>query len=121
MHGTALPRDYRRCHWRPSTRTSKAEPDLAVELDRDGQVVAQQYLALRHRAPDTNVSPANEDEFTDLSDEAPLPVPLDVSQARPAKACECPDAIGHDGACVLCGHALPEADRYPKRPRAALA
>lgn len=77
----------------------RAEPDLALELDADGQVVAAQYLDLAH--------PADEDEFGDLADdEAPLPEPLDMSQARPAKVCECPAPWGDDGTCGICGHAL---------------
>ena len=80
----------------------RAEPDLALELDRAGQVVAAQYLELRHRE-------VEDDELSDFGDEQPLPPPLDLADARPAPRCECGDeAIGHEGSCVRCGRALPD-------------
>lgn len=77
--------------------TGAATPDLAVELDADGRIVGSQYLELRHR---------DNDEFSDLGDEQPLPPPEDVRDARPAKLCECPAPFGHDGHCVRCGRTL---------------
>lgn len=76
------------------------EPDLALELDRDGQVLASQFLDLRHRDDE-------DDEFSDLGDEEPLPDRLDLSHARPAKRCECPEPFGDGGLCLRCGHTLP--------------
>ena len=74
------------------------EPDLAVELDGDGRVVASQFLELAH--PD-------DDGLDDLSDERPLPPPVDVSRARPAPTCGCPDAIVDEGYCTRCGRSRP--------------
>ena len=52
---------------------------------------------------------------SDLSEELPLPPPIDVRDARPAPVRECSDAIGHAGAYVLCGHVLREdAGAFPK-------
>jgi hypothetical protein len=79
----------------------QAEPDLALELDRDGNIVARQFLDLAPQEPD--------EEFSDLGDEEPLPPPLDLSHARPAKVCGCADPLADDGACTWCGHVLPEA------------
>jgi hypothetical protein len=81
----------------------RAAPDLALELDRDGQVIATQYLDLRHRDDE-------DDGLADLADvEEPVPVPVDVSQARPAKPCSCTDPFAHDGFCARCGRTLREA------------
>jgi hypothetical protein len=89
----------------------RAEPDLALELDRDGQVVASQFLDLAHRdEPD--------DELADLSDEQRLPEPVDVRHARAAKRCECDDPFAHEGFCARCGRSLPaEAVEPPSRVR----
>jgi hypothetical protein len=84
----------------------QAEPDLALELDRDGNILARQFLDLTHQEP--------EDEFADLADEQPLPPPLDVSHARPAQVCGCGDPLADDGVCTWCGHVLPmEAEAVP--------
>jgi hypothetical protein len=49
-------------------------PNLALELDRDGDVIAKQVLTL-HQDPD-------DDGRGDFGDEQPLPEPVDT--ARPA-------------------------------------
>ena len=79
------------------------QPNLCLELDGDGAVIARQALSL-HRQD-------GEDGFEDFSDEEPLPPPVDVRDARPAPRCTCPSPR-HDGdseTCLLCGHLLPEA------------
>ena len=52
------------------------------------------------------------DDFSDLSEERPLPDPIDLSQARPAPRCECPEAL-YDAEdpynCLVCGRLLPGA------------
>lgn len=50
-------------------------------------------------------------ESDDLSDlivpERPLPDPIDISQAWPARRCECGDrAVVEDDSCVRCGYLL---------------
>jgi hypothetical protein len=79
---------------------AQAEPDLAFELDSAGNIVARQFLDLAHPYD-------REDELSDLSDEEPLPPPIDVSHARPAKVCEGDDPLADDGVCTWCGHVLP--------------
>jgi hypothetical protein len=76
----------------------QSQPDLALELDRDGNIVARQFLDLAHQEPD--------DGFADFGEEEPLPPPVDVSQARPAPLCECPDPFADDGFCARCGRTL---------------
>jgi hypothetical protein len=78
----------------------QSQPDLALELDRDGEIVARQFLPLRHQDPD--------DEFSDLGDEEPLPPPLDLSHAKPAAVCECDGPLADNGVCARCGLSLPE-------------
>jgi hypothetical protein len=79
--------------------THGARPDLALELDHDGNVVARQYLDLAHQDHD--------DGLDDFGDEQELPYPVDLRHARPAPQCECPDALGDDGLCHRCGRTLP--------------
>lgn len=76
-------------------------PNLALELDGDGEVIARQVLSLRRR---------DEDDLDDFSEEEPLPPPLDVSHARPAKVCECTDPLADAGVCTWCGHVLLPVD-----------
>jgi hypothetical protein len=76
-------------------------PNLALELDGEGEVIARQVLSLRRDGED--------DGLDDFGDEQPLPYPIDVSQARPARLCECPAPRHDDGICGVCGHNLPEA------------
>jgi hypothetical protein len=74
-------------------------PNLALELDRDGEVIARQVLSLRRQEP--------EDEF---SEEEPLVYVDPYSEgAKPAPRCECPSPRADDGTCGVCGHSLPEA------------
>ena len=74
-------------------------PNLALELDQDGEVIARQVLSLHRRDAD--------DGLEDFGEEQPLPGPVDLSHARPAPVCECGDhALGHEGSCVVCGRAL---------------
>jgi hypothetical protein len=81
-------------------------PNLALELDQDGEVIAKQVLSLRH--PD-------EDEFADLGEEEPQPDPIDMRNARPAPVCDCPKPRHDDGNCGICGRSLPaEALRVPE-------
>jgi hypothetical protein len=75
-------------------------PNLALELDENGDVIAKQVLTLHRRDA--------EDEFADLGDEQELPPPVDLRDARPAPRCECPGARTDDGiTCCVCGHLLP--------------
>lgn len=48
------------------------------------------------------------DDLSDLSEERPLPDPVDLSEARPAPRCQCPTPLADDGTCARCGHDLPE-------------
>jgi len=41
-----------------------------------------------------------------LGDEEPLPDPVDVRHARPAKRCECVEPFADDGLCLRCGHSV---------------
>jgi hypothetical protein len=74
-------------------------PNLALELDQDGAVIAKQVLSLRR--------PDDEDPCGDLGDERELPPPIDLRHARPAPRCECADPRVDDGTCAICGHDLP--------------
>jgi hypothetical protein len=80
----------------------QSQPDLALELDRDGQVVARQVLDLTR--------PDEDDEFSDLAEEEQGVVYVDpfAEGARPAPLCGCPDPFGHDGTCARCGRTLRE-------------
>jgi hypothetical protein len=80
--------------------TRGGEPDLALELDPDGKIVARQFLDLAHREPD---------ELDDLGEEERLPYPVDLSHARPAPLCECPESRADDGTCGRCGRSLTRA------------
>jgi hypothetical protein len=57
-------------------------PNLALELDRDGDVIAKQVLTLHQDHDD--------DGRGDFGDEQPLPEPVDIRHARPALRCTCP-------------------------------
>jgi hypothetical protein len=48
------------------------------------------------------------DDLSDLSEERPLPDPVDLSEARPAPRCQCPTPLADDGTCARCGHDLPQ-------------
>jgi hypothetical protein len=83
------------------SRGGQSQPDLALELDRDGEVIAKQVLTL-HRVDD--------DGLEDFSDEEPLAYVDAFSEgARQAPRCECPDGYADGGTCGRCGHDLPEA------------
>ena len=76
------------------------EPDLALELGPDGEILARQFLSLRHQDA--------EDPCADFSEEEELPDAVDLSHARPAPRCSCPHPR-HDGSgetCSICGHGL---------------
>jgi hypothetical protein len=47
------------------------------------------------------------DDLSDLSEERPLPDPVDLAEARPAPRCQCPTPLADDGTCARCGHDLP--------------
>jgi hypothetical protein len=47
------------------------------------------------------------DDLSDLSEERPLPDPVDLSEARPASRCQCPTPLADAGTCARCGHDLP--------------
>jgi hypothetical protein len=51
----------------------------------------------------------DDDGLDDLSEERPLPPPVDARNARPAPLCECEEPLFDDGGCSRCGHDLPEA------------
>jgi hypothetical protein len=74
------------------------EPDLALELDAHGQVVARQFLELAHRDDD--------DPCADFGEEQELPSPVDLSHARPGQRCTCPSPRNDDGTCGICGHVV---------------
>jgi hypothetical protein len=80
--------------------TRGSEPDLAPELDAAGNGIARRFRDLAHRDD-------GEDDLSDLSDERPLPDPIDISKARPAPRCECLVPRRHDGfTCGICGWTL---------------
>jgi hypothetical protein len=59
-------------------------PNLALELDGDGEVIARQVLSLRRRD-------GEDDELDDFSEEEPLVYVDAFSEgARPAPMCQCP-------------------------------
>jgi hypothetical protein len=78
--------------------TRGGEPDLALELDEAGNIVARQHLDLAHRG---------EDPCEDFGDEQELPPPVDVRDARPALRCTCPSPRADEETCGRCGHLLP--------------
>ena len=47
------------------------------------------------------------DDISDLSEERPLPDPVDLSEARLAPRCKCPTPLADNGTCARCGHDLP--------------
>lgn len=83
-------------------------PNLALELNGDGEVIARQVLSL-HRPDD--------DGLDDLGEEEPLPEPVDVRNARPAKRCGCPEPRRDGETCCICGRSLP-ADAVTVTPAA---
>jgi hypothetical protein len=77
-------------------------PNLALELDGDGEVIARQVLSLRRREAE------EDDGFEDFGEEEPLAYLNPYSEgARPAKVCECPVPRHDDGTCGICGHVVP--------------
>jgi len=50
---------------------------------------------------------AHGDDLSDLSEERPLPDPMDLSFARPAKRCDCPVPRRDEDTCHRCGRTLP--------------
>jgi hypothetical protein len=74
-------------------------PNLALELDGEGEVIARQVLSL-HRCD-------VDDGAEDFGEEEPLPPPVDVRDARPAKRCECDEPFGDEDVCLRCGRSLP--------------
>jgi len=76
-------------------------PNLALELDRDGEVIAKPVLSLAcHDAED--------DEYSDLAEEEEPLVWVDpyAEGARLAKTFECHEPFAHDGLSARCGRTL---------------
>jgi hypothetical protein len=54
-----------------------------------------------------NQSLSDPDYLSDLSDERPLPDPVELSEALPAKSCDCPEPRRNEDTCHRCGRSLP--------------
>jgi hypothetical protein len=59
-------------------------------------------------------------DTADLSDEQPLPDPIDLSETRPARPCDCRRPLADDGTCARCGHDLPDSG-YSRKANVACA
>jgi hypothetical protein len=97
---------------RPEWTCCDGSPNLTLELDGDGEVIARQVLTLHRRDDD--------DGLDDFSEEQPLPDPVDVSRARPARMCGCDDPLADGGSCARCGHTVAVAELAAstvRRPR----
>ena len=77
----------------------------------DGETLPPGRLSAGHGARVRGARPRHGigmgDDLSDLSEERPLPYPVDLSEARQAPRCQCPTPLTDDGTCARCGHDLP--------------